>query len=66
MTDVRETGLNVFRELMPGLLPDGDVDFGSSRLAGELFEISIDNVFGRLSGREGSADATAASSRWAC
>ena len=53
MTDVRETGLNVFRELMPGLLPDGDVDFGSSGLAGELFEISIENVFGRLWGREG-------------
>ena len=29
MTDVRETGLNVFRELMPGLLPDGEVNFGT-------------------------------------
>ena len=53
MTDVRETGLNVFRELMPGLLPDGEVDLGSGGFGGELFEISVENVFGRLWGREG-------------
>ncbi len=23
MTDVRETGLNVFRELLPGIIPEG-------------------------------------------
>ena len=53
MTDVRETGLNVFRELLPGLLPDGDVNLRSGGFGDELFEISVDNVFGRLWGREG-------------
>ncbi len=53
MTDVRETGLNVFRELMPGLLPDGEVNFRNGGFGDELFELSLDNVFGRLWGREG-------------
>jgi 4-carboxymuconolactone decarboxylase len=52
MTDMRETGLNVFRELMPGLLPDGDIDLGGGISEG-LFELSLDNVFGRLWGRDG-------------
>jgi 4-carboxymuconolactone decarboxylase len=66
MTDVRETGLNVFRELMPGLLPDGEANFRSVGFGDELFEICIDNVFGRLWGVRVSAAAIAASSRWAC
>jgi 4-carboxymuconolactone decarboxylase len=53
MTDVRETGLQVFRELMPGVLPDGDVDVRNGKFGDELLEIGIDNVFGRLWGREG-------------
>ena len=52
MTDARETGLNVFRELMPGLLPDGEVNLGSG-YSSELFELSLENVFGRIWGREG-------------
>jgi 4-carboxymuconolactone decarboxylase len=48
MTDVRETGLNVFRELMPGLLPEDDNDIPRGGFAGELLEIGLDNVFGRL------------------
>ena len=53
MTDVRETGLNVFRELLPGSIPDGVTDLPRGGFADELFEISVDNVFGRLWGREG-------------
>ena len=53
MTDVRETGLNVFRELLPGIIPDGVTDLPRGGFADELFEISVDNVFGRLWGREG-------------
>ena len=52
MTDARETGLNVFRELMPGLLPEGEVNLGSG-YSSELFELSLENVFGRIWGREG-------------
>lgn len=53
MTDVRAEGLKVFREMLPGLLPDGDVDLRDGRFADELLEIGIDNVFGRLWGRDG-------------
>ena len=53
MTDVREQGVQVFRELLPGVLPEGDVDVHSDSFGGELFEIAIDNVFGRLWTREG-------------
>ena len=54
MTDVRETGLNVFRELLPGVLPDVDAaDLPRGGFADEFLEISLDNVFGRLWGRDG-------------
>jgi 4-carboxymuconolactone decarboxylase len=51
MTDVRETGMNVFRELLPGL--QGEAGLPRGGFADELLEIGIDNVFGRLWGREG-------------
>ena len=53
MTDVREQGFQVFRELLPGVLPDGDVNVRDGQFGDELLEIGIDNVFGRLWGREG-------------
>ena len=53
MTDVRAKGFQVFRELLPGVLPDGDVDVRNGEFGDELLEIGIDNVFGRLWGREG-------------
>lgn len=53
MTDVRETGINVLRELLPDLMPDGDADLPKSGFADELLEIGVDNVFGRLWGRDG-------------
>jgi 4-carboxymuconolactone decarboxylase len=52
MTNLREDGLRVFRELLPGVLPDGDVDFGGG-FAPELMEIGLENVFGKLWTREG-------------
>lgn len=53
MTDVREKGLQVFRELLPGAVPDGEANFRDGKFADELLEIGIDNVFGRLGSREG-------------
>jgi 4-carboxymuconolactone decarboxylase len=53
MTDVRAQGLQVFRELLPGVVPDGDVDLRDGKFGDELFEIGIHNVFGRLWGRDG-------------
>jgi 4-carboxymuconolactone decarboxylase len=56
MTDVRSEGLKVFRELLPGTLPDGPdsaVPLRDGKFADELLEIGIDNVFGRLWARDG-------------
>ena len=56
MTNLRDDGLNVFREMLPGLLPDDlpneKVSFGSG-FASELMEIGIEGIFGRLWSREG-------------
>ena len=49
MTDAREKGLEVLRELLPGI----DVPLRDGKFGDELLEIGIDNVFGRLWGREG-------------
>jgi 4-carboxymuconolactone decarboxylase len=53
MTSHREIGLRVVRELLPGALPDDSDDLPTAGFAPELFELSIDNVFGRLWGRDG-------------
>lgn len=53
MTNLRDEGLQVFRELLPGLLPDGDVDFGSDGFAPELMDIGVESIFGKLWAREG-------------
>src|SRR6476469_1190698 len=53
MTDVRETGITVLRELLPDLMPDGDADLPKGGFADELLDIGVDNVFGRLWGRDG-------------
>lgn len=54
MTNLRGEGLRVFRELLPGSLPDDDteVDF-SDGFAPELMDIGIESIFGRLWSREG-------------
>ena len=53
MTDARETGLNIFHELLPGLSPDDDKAILRGGFADELLEIGLENVFGRLWGRDG-------------
>ncbi|MCV7223920.1 carboxymuconolactone decarboxylase family protein [Mycolicibacterium elephantis] len=53
MTDVREQGLRVFRELLPGVLPDGDVELPQGSFGGEMLGLAMDNVFGRLWTRDG-------------
>lgn len=58
MTDWRDEGLNVFREMLPGVLPDGvpneKISFGDG-FASELMEIGIAGIFGRLWSRPGLA-----------
>jgi 4-carboxymuconolactone decarboxylase len=59
MTNLRDEGVQVMREMLPGLLPDDvpndQVDFGSAGFAGELMDIGIEGIFGRLWGRDGLA-----------
>jgi 4-carboxymuconolactone decarboxylase len=56
MTNWRDEGLNVFREMLPGTLPDDlpneRVSFGRG-FAPELMEIGIEGIFGRLWSRDG-------------
>ena len=56
MSNLRDQGLNVFREMLPGVLPDDlpndKVSFGSG-FAPELMEIGVEGIFGRLWSREG-------------
>ncbi|WP_319454786.1 MULTISPECIES: carboxymuconolactone decarboxylase family protein [unclassified Mycobacterium] len=54
MTNLRADGLKVFRELLPGSLPDddADVDFGGG-FAPELMDIGLESVFGKLWSRDG-------------
>ncbi|MCW2554589.1 MAG: carboxymuconolactone decarboxylase [Mycobacterium sp.] len=53
MTNLRDEGLRVFRELLPDARPDGDVDFGADGFAPELMDIGVESVFGRLWARDG-------------
>jgi 4-carboxymuconolactone decarboxylase len=53
MEDVRAEGLRNFREMLPGVLPDGDDELRHGGFADELLELGLDNVFGRLWGRKG-------------
>ena len=52
MANLRDEGLQVFREMLPGVLPDGDVSFGDG-FANELMEIGVEGIFGRLWTRDG-------------
>ena len=53
MTDARDKGYQVFREMLPGVLPDGVDRMGDGGFADELLEIGMDSVFGRLWARDG-------------
>jgi 4-carboxymuconolactone decarboxylase len=56
---MRDEGVQVMREMLPGLLPDDvpndEVDFGSAGFAGELMDLGLEGVFGRLWTRTGLA-----------
>ena len=53
MTESRTEGLNVFKELMPGIMPDNVETLRDGGFADELAELSIDHVFGALWTRPG-------------
>jgi 4-carboxymuconolactone decarboxylase len=56
MTNLRDEGLKVFREMLPGALPDvpnDEVAFDADGFAPELMDIGVESVFGRLWARDG-------------
>ena len=53
MTDARTDGLDVFKELMPGLIPDNLASLRDGSFADELADLSFDHVFGSLWTRPG-------------
>src|ERR1700748_3777159 len=53
MTDRRAEGLEVFEELMPGIMPDNVESLRDGGFAQELGELSLDHVFGSLWTRPG-------------
>ena len=53
MTDTRAEGLEVFKDLMPGVIPDDVPRLRDGGFAQELAELSVDHVFGSLWTRPG-------------
>src|ERR1700678_708995 len=53
MTDVHTEGMNLFKSMMPGLIPENVTTLRDGSFADELGELSIDHVFGALWTRPG-------------
>jgi 4-carboxymuconolactone decarboxylase len=53
MDDSRTRGLDVFKEMIPGLIPDNATSLRGGGVADELGDLSIDHVFGALWTRPG-------------
>jgi 4-carboxymuconolactone decarboxylase len=53
MDDSRIRGLDVFKEMVPGLVPDNATTLCDGGVADELGDLSIDHVFGALWTRPG-------------
>ena len=53
MADSRAKGLEAFRDMMPGLIPDGVTSLADDGVASELGQLTIDHVFGALWTRPG-------------
>lgn len=53
MTDPHTKGLDVFKDMVPGLIPDNVTSLRDGGFADELGDLSIDHVFGALWTRPG-------------
>ena len=53
MGDPHTKGLDVFKEMMPGLIPDDVTSLRDGGVADELGDLSIDHVFGAMWTRPG-------------
>lgn len=53
MADPRTEGLNVFRDMLPGLVSDDATTLRDGGIADELIDLGVDHVFGALWARPG-------------
>lgn len=53
MDDARTQGLDVFRDMLPGLIPDDATTMRDGGVADELGDLGLDHVFGALWTRRG-------------
>jgi 4-carboxymuconolactone decarboxylase len=53
MTDTHTKGLEVLKDMVPGLIPDNVTSLSDGGFADELGDLSIDHVFGALWTRPG-------------
>lgn len=53
MADSHRKGLDVFKDMMPGLIPDHVTSLRDGGVADELGDLSLDHVFGALWTRPG-------------
>jgi 4-carboxymuconolactone decarboxylase len=53
MADTHTHGLDVFKDMMPGVIPDNVTSLRDGGFADELGDLSIDHVFGALWTRAG-------------
>lgn len=51
--DLRAEGLQVMREALPGVFPEGDIDLRDGKLGEDLVEIGLVAVWASIWGREG-------------
>ena len=53
MADAHTEGLEAFKEMLPGIIPEGVTSLRDGRFADELGDMSIDHVFGAVWTRPG-------------
>jgi 4-carboxymuconolactone decarboxylase len=53
MADAHTEGLDAFKEMLPGIIPEGVTSLRDGRFADELGDMSIDHVFGAVWTRPG-------------
>jgi 4-carboxymuconolactone decarboxylase len=53
MNEIQSEGLNIFRDLIPDVLPDDQTSLRDGEFGSELTELALDHVFAAFWGRPG-------------
>lgn len=51
--DLYAAGVQAMRDTMPGVFPDGDIDFRDGKLGEDLVDIGVTSVYGAMWARKG-------------